>query len=46
MISIPMTVQPGKATGQSHYTMAGIQYTVGPTRIRTMEVLELGGPKP
>jgi hypothetical protein len=29
-------VKPGKATGQTRWTHAGIQYTVGPTRIRSI----------
>jgi len=36
MMDIQTTVKPGHATGQTHWTHAGIQYTVGPTRIRSI----------
>ena len=36
MFLLTSTVKPGKATGQTHWTHAGIQYTVGPSRIRSI----------
>ena len=36
MMDINSVVAPGHATGQTHWTHAGIQYTVGPTRLRAI----------
>jgi hypothetical protein len=36
LMDINSVVPTGKATGQTHWTMAGIQYSVGPTTIRSI----------